>query len=123
MNQNKTIILSGKISGLPFEQVLAMFNHAEQVCKSCGYTDIFNPPKHIDQTLPYEKQMQICFNEIEKRDELYQLNNWMDSPGGRDECVKAIKEKKLITNENKMIHDFKNNSSTDFSMDHKTEQK
>lgn len=118
-NKNKSVFISGKIKDLPFEQVMAKFKNAENFLRNQGFENIFNPPVHVDQNLRYEKQMEICINEVSKRDILFQLDDWPFSHGARRECSAALHYNKEITNHHIIIHDLKNSNYSDSGMDHK----
>ena len=59
----KTVYLSGKVTGLPLEEVAAKFNHAENLYTSLGYK-VCNPFKSIQeagyQDWPYDAIMKVC---------------------------------------------------------------
>lgn len=120
-NLTDPVFISGKISGLPTEQMKAKFRSAKQYLISLGFSNIFSPPEEIDQALPYEFQMEICIEEVKKRKIVYQLPDWGDSDGAREECACAMENNKIITNYDNItryVRDHnKDNSNSNFSMD------
>ena len=92
---NKTIYISGKITGNPTFQD----DFAEAVLKlrEQGYTHIINPCCLSVLDLDYEQYMNIDYAMIDVSDEVYFLKNWEDSHGSQREYMYAVlKNKKLI---------------------------
>ncbi len=77
----KLIYLSGKISGLPIEEVKAKFNKAQTNLKGAGYMPV-NPihlPHLHDKT--WESYMKEDLKTLLKCDAIYLLKDWKESKG------------------------------------------
>lgn len=92
---NKTIYISGKITGNPTYQ--DDFAEAVLKLKEQGYTHIINPCCLSVLNLEYEQYMQITFTMVDVADAVYFLKNWEDSAGAKREYSYALsKNKKII---------------------------
>lgn len=86
----KKVYISGKITGLPENEVVTNFKFAESRIKAVGLK-VFNPMS-IGKCEGYDwnDYMDICIKELFDCDTIYMMNNWMESKGSRIE--KAIAE-------------------------------
>ncbi len=95
MRRNKSIYIAGKISDLPYDEVVMAFYSAEVDLCSQGTT--INPVRICDRTWSWLRCMIVCvFNLLTKCDRIYLLPNWHDSRGAKIELWFAILTKKEI---------------------------
>ena len=81
--------ISGKISGLPFEQVQEKFNQAEELLHSLNIEPV-NPLKNgLDRCSSWESHMIRDIEILLKCDSILMLDGWMTSKGARIEKVIA----------------------------------
>jgi hypothetical protein len=81
----KKIYISGKITGLDYEDALRKFNEAEEFLKLAEH-EVVNPmtiEHNHDKT--WESYMKVDLIEMLKCDVVYMLKNWHDSKGARME--------------------------------------
>lgn len=92
------IYISGKITGLEYEEYMHNFNRAEQKLKEKGFS-VINPAR-VNGELPadttYEEYMRMSFVMLDMADGIYMLRNWKESKGAKREYAKAKKDGKLI---------------------------
>ena len=98
------IFISGKISGLPFEEVEAKFDYAEQHLRELGYTEIFNPISlahefGLDKDWGFYLSKCIEVLASPKCQEVYMLLDWKDSKGARIDYATAKEFGKIINYE------------------------
>ena len=92
-HNQKTIYISGQITGLQYEDALASFDKAEKRLQSLGY-DVINPMIHV----PYNKDwswfdyMGEDIKLLGKCDSIYMLKGWLNSDGARIEHSIATKK-------------------------------
>lgn len=79
------IYISGKISGLPMEEVRAKFAQAEQQIVAFGHTPVnpLNNGQPADAS--WEEQMLASIKMLFECDAIYMLHDWGDSRGARIE--------------------------------------
>lgn len=87
------ILISGKITGLDFGQVVRKFLQAERVLICAGH-DVINPVG-ISMGLKgggwyHGDYMQLTLAAVEICDAVYMLDDWQDSPGARMEHEAAV---------------------------------
>ncbi len=87
------IYISGKISGLPFEQVAHKFNSAEERLKRQGISKVVNPIK-LDHSANTEqdwaKYMKTDLIALLDCDTILMLPCWPDSTGAKMELQTAL---------------------------------
>jgi hypothetical protein len=92
----KKIYLSGKITGLPYEEALKKFSLAENIAKTMAL-EVINPMTiEHNHDLSWESYMKQDLKALLDCDSIYMLNNWTDSKG-------AIIEHKLASDLNLSI--------------------
>jgi hypothetical protein len=86
----KKIYLSGKITGLPYEEALKKFSLAESIAKTMAL-EVVNPMTiEHNHDLSWESYMKQDLKALLDCDSIYMLNNWTESKG-------AIIEHKLAS--------------------------
>ncbi len=83
------VYISGKITGLRQYEAKRNFYEMEKMLIAHGVTDIFNPMREINQELPYEEQMRLCFEALKNCLIIVMHPNWKESPGAKQEFIKA----------------------------------
>lgn len=92
---NKIIFLSGPISGLEYEEAKKCFSEAENMARSEGYTNVFNPMTdqrnvwfyneflrgHIYEEEMWVLCMKNCIAQLTQADEVWMLDGWQKSEG------------------------------------------
>jgi len=87
----KKIYLSGKITGLPYEEALKKFNLAENIAKTISL-EVVNPMTiEHNHDLSWESYMRQGLKAMLDCDSIYMLSNWKDSKGATIERDLAIK--------------------------------
>lgn len=87
------IYIAGKITGL--KNYKELFNKAEEQLQAKGYL-VMNPAI-LPVGFEWLEYMTICYKMIDVCDEIYMLNNWMDSDGAKAEHYYARKKGKKIS--------------------------
>ena len=77
----KTIYISGKISGLPMDEVRANFRKASEYILSLGHLPSNPLNNGLDETCSWEKHMRADISMLMKADAIYMLDNWQSSKG------------------------------------------
>lgn len=77
----KTIYISGKISGLPMDEVRANFRKASEHILSLGHLPSNPLNNGLDETCSWEKHMKADISMLMKSDAIYMLDNWQSSKG------------------------------------------
>lgn len=94
--KNKDIYLSGKISGLDFDEAFKLFEEAEQEVRLLGLNPI-NPMKlnhnHGKTWIDY---MEVDLRALKHCVGIYMLDNYQDSDGARIEYIFAHQTDKFI---------------------------
>lgn len=76
----QTAYIAGKVTGLPYLEVLKNFNNAHQRLESYGYK-VLNPIQLVAQNTDWQQAMRICLSVLPHADVIYLLDNWEQSPG------------------------------------------
>lgn len=84
----KKIYISGKVSGLPYEEVKAKFAYAQRILEGVGYK-VYNPMEFVAPNTEYDEAMRICFRYVTYSDEIYMLKGHTDSQGATKELLLA----------------------------------
>lgn len=91
----KSIYIAGKVTGLPYDEVLAKFNLAETILAKNW--QVVNPIKVVNN--PQEEwhaAMEKCLAALDQCEAIYMLPCSVDSPGAKIELQYALENKKLI---------------------------
>lgn len=78
------VYIAGKVTGLPYDEVVAKFSKAEAKLKAKG-CEVVNPIKLCPKDMDWDKCMEICIDALENCDYIYLLPDWKDSRGARRE--------------------------------------
>jgi len=79
---NKRIYICGKVSGLPYTQVLQKFENAEKhALEVLGYSYAINPLKFNAQDADWHFAMKRCIGNLMQCDAIYMLPDWPQSRG------------------------------------------
>lgn len=97
MNGNKTLYISGKITGLPMPAVLSKFKAAQSRYERTGLK-VINP---LNVKPLFNRPFWFCYmiadiRQLLKCDTIVLLSDWHDSKGARIELVIAIVARKQI---------------------------
>ncbi len=92
----KKIYIAGKITGLPYDDVVKKFKDAQIKLEKLGF-EVFNPIEisPFVEGKTWDEYMAELLPVVEKCHIIYMLDNWIDSRGAKDERQRAI-EKKLV---------------------------
>jgi len=90
------IYISGKITGLDYQEAFENFARVEKYLKKIGVQEVFNPMTEVDTMLPYREQMEFCISNLKKCDMILLQNNWNESPGCHEELTNAQRFQKHI---------------------------
>ncbi len=87
------VYISGKISGLPLDEVREKFAHAERQIEAFGHTPV-NPLKNgLPTDAEWEEQMLASIKLLFGCDVIYILPDWVDSMGARIEQNIAVERR------------------------------
>lgn len=90
-NNPDRVYVSGKISGLPYQEVFDKFEHREKQLQMIGF-EVINPMKiHNceDRDKPWEEYMAEDIPELLKCSAIYMQKDWGQSKGARVEYAIA----------------------------------
>ncbi len=77
----KKIYISGKITGMVYEDAFNLFEDTENMLKKQGF-DVVNPMKIVhDHDKSWHSYMKEDIKALCDCDEIYMLSNWIDSKG------------------------------------------
>jgi len=79
------VYISGKISGLPYEQVKEKFEQAVKQVAAYEYSPVSPLDNGCSECDPWGKQMKECIGQLLDCDAIYLLWDWKDSKGARIE--------------------------------------
>lgn len=91
----KSIYIAGKVTGLPYDEVLAKFQLAETLLAKKW--QVVNPLKVVDN--PQEEwhaAMEKCLAALDQCDAIYMLPCSVDSPGAKIELQYALENNKMV---------------------------
>lgn len=95
-SKKKYCYISGKITGLPLEEVKAKFEEAEKEVIKLGYKPI-NPTKNGVDSDKWGDHMVEDVKSLNKCEAVYFLSDWEDSAGATVEHIFAVNTgKKMI---------------------------
>lgn len=99
--KRKTVYISGKISGLPEREYMALFRSAEVKLKAQGFS-VFNPTDTSwtkwfrERQSPYAEILWHDLRKVMECDAIYMLDNFLESKGAKAEFAYAIATGKEI---------------------------
>lgn len=80
--------ISGKVTGLPTDEVVAKFHSASLIAIQDGY-QVFNPTEHIAPDEDWTEAMKLCLAVLPLCQVFYQCSDWKDSNGAVAEHLQA----------------------------------
>ena len=89
------IVISGKITGLPREEVVEKFAKAQAELEALGYT-VLNPTILPPEGFKHSDYMHICKAMIDVCEVVFILQDWMASKGAKMENSYAIQAGKQM---------------------------
>ena len=99
------IYISGKISGLPYEEVKTRFDDCQALLESIGF-EVVNPlTMALPQEATWEQHMVKDIELLFSCDAIYMMDNWMDSTGAGIEYDIAMRTGKDIWFESNIVRD------------------
>ena len=99
------IYVSGKISGLPYEDVKTRFDDCQELLESIGF-EVINPiTMGLRQEATWEQHMVKDIELLLSCDAIYMMDNWMDSTGAGIEYDIAMRTGKDIWFESNIVRD------------------
>lgn len=97
------IYISGKISGLPYDEVQERFNSAEDLLNEIGF-DVVNPLKNgLEQERSWNEHLCKDIEMLLPCDAIYMMDNWVDSTGASIEYDIAMRMKKDVWFESNVV--------------------
>ena len=78
----KKVLISGKVSGLPYVYAQKRFNRAASFFQGC---EVHNPVKLCEPSWAWWRCMVVCLWHLVKCDTVVFMDNWQDSRGARIE--------------------------------------
>lgn len=84
------IYIAGKVSGIPYEQVLEKFAFAEKEVASKGAFPV-SPVRFCKPEWNWNKCMRNCIRRLMECDGIYMLKDWKQSKGAKLEHFIALK--------------------------------
>jgi len=96
IGHGKKIYVAGKITGLPYDEVVKKFKDAQIKLEKQGF-EVFNPIEisPFVEGKTWDEYMAELLPIVETCDLIYMLEDWEDSRGAKDERQRAI-EKNLV---------------------------
>lgn len=104
--KEKTIYISGKITGLSRADYLKSFSDAERMLYQIGWRSVINPAKVQDMLPPnttYDQYMQMSMLELSFCSAIYMLSNWKDSAGAIKEHAYALEHGYMVLYEGEEV--------------------
>lgn len=84
------VYIAGKITGLPWPEVVLKFASAEKMLRAKGH-DVVNPITLVgNPDASWSEAMRICLEELPKCDRIFMLADSVDSRGAKIELQLAI---------------------------------
>lgn len=88
--------ISGKITGLPFEEVKMRFEEAEGLLKNLGFEPVSPLDNGLDDTATWIEHMCADIKLLHECDVIFMLENWGLSTGAKIEYDFAVRVRKTI---------------------------
>ncbi|MBR6684956.1 MAG: DUF4406 domain-containing protein [Alphaproteobacteria bacterium] len=99
------IYISGKITGLPSDEVEQRFNGAEELLEALDF-EVVNPLKNgLDKNESWEKHLCRDIELLFACDAIYMMDNWMESVGASIEYDIAMRTEKDVWFESNVVSD------------------
>lgn len=90
------IYISGKITGLPDENVYCKFYESSERLKKFGH-EVMSPAVNLlNQGFSHEDYMHVSFAMMDVCDAVFMQKDWKDSRGARSELLYALSRGMLI---------------------------
>lgn len=86
----KLIYIAGKVTGLPYREVVLKFREAQALLEAAGDHAI-NPTLLCTEETPWPTAMRICIGALTTADAVYMLPCWQNSTGAKLEHELATK--------------------------------
>lgn len=86
--------IAGRVTGLPYNEVVSKFDKAETIVRNMGLEPI-NPLKLVHPETPWSDAMQICLAKLEEADAIFLLPDFSESQGA---CMEFLKARQLKLN-------------------------
>jgi len=86
----KVVYIAGKVTGLPYEEVVAKFSAKHKMLEKAGY-QVINPCLLIDEKEDWRTAMIICFELLPYAHYICLCDDWQDSKGATMEKEYAEK--------------------------------
>ena len=99
------IYISGKISGLPLDDVKVRFADAKAFLDEIGFEAVNPLEKGLPDDAPWEQHMVKDIELLLSCDAIYMMDNWMDSTGAGIEYDIAMRTGKDIWFESNIVRD------------------
>lgn len=99
------IYISGKISGLPLDDVKVRFADAKSFLDEIGFEAVNPLEKGLPDDAPWEQHMVKDIELLLSCDAIYMMDNWMDSIGAGIEYDIAMRTGKDIWFESNIVRD------------------
>ena len=97
------IYVSGKISGLPYEDVKTRFDDCQELLESIGF-EVINPiTMGLRQEATWEQHMVKDIELLLSCDAIYMMDNWVDSTGASIEYDIAMRTGKDVWFESNVV--------------------
>lgn len=96
----KTIYISGRITGIPYDEAFETFYSAEKKLQNVGYA-VINPMAHIhfNESFTWFDYLGECIKLLGKCGNIYMLKDWQLSDGACIEHEISIRKGIIITYE------------------------
>lgn len=79
------VYISGKITGLPYEEAVRKFKRAEEQVRSFGYEPVNPICNGIDIEAQWKEHMKVDIGTLLDCEAIYLLQDWSESRGARIE--------------------------------------
>lgn len=87
--KNKKIYIAGKVTDLPYFEVVEKFEAAADRLREAGYIPV-NPLEHCEENWHWARCMRVCIHILTSEcDGIYLLPDWEDSQGAKIEVEMA----------------------------------
>lgn len=91
----ETVYIAGKITGLPYNEVVDRFNYWHKILNDLGYI-VYNPTVFVPKNTEWHKAMQLCLPVLHKSTKALFIAGWSSSHGACIEMEQCIKQKKPL---------------------------
>lgn len=79
-NNVKVVYIAGKVTGLPYPEVVQKFRTRQLMLEAGGYL-VINPCDHIKETEDWDTAMKLCLYLLQFANCINLLHDWQDSKG------------------------------------------